>query len=104
MEVSNLIKKKINRRNKRIMKTAKKIQLLKEVAPKGFQFSGSFFTEDCENITDICIETNQIWTWKSFTVSCGCCSDTTEDIEDLGLKTNFRKKLIFACSSHLRES
>ena len=27
-----------------------------------------------------------------------------EDIEDLGLKTNFRKKLIFACSSHLRES
>ena len=65
------------------METAEKIQLLKEVAPEGFQFSDCFFTEDCENITDICIETNQIWTWKSFTASCGCCSDTTEDIEDL---------------------
>ena len=60
-----------------------KIEKLKIALNGGNLQNRTFFTEDCENITDICIETNQIWTWKSFTASCGCCSDTTEDIEDL---------------------
>jgi hypothetical protein len=60
-----------------------KIEKLKVALNGGNLQNKTFFTEDCETITDLCVETNQIWTWKSFTASCGCCSDTTEDIEDL---------------------
>ena len=65
------------------MTLQEKIEKLKIALNGGNLQNKTFFTEDCETITDLCIETNQIWTWKSFTASCGCCSDTTEDIEDL---------------------
>ena len=65
------------------MTVQEKIKKLEIALNGGNLQNKTFFTEDCETITDLCIETNQIWTWKSFTASCGCCSDTTEDIEDL---------------------
>ena len=65
------------------MTLQEKIEKLKVALNGGNLQNRTFFTDDCETITDLCIETNQIWTWKSFTLSCGCCSDTTEDIEDL---------------------
>ena len=60
-----------------------KIEKLKIALNGGNLQNQTFFTEDCETITDLCVETNQIWYWKSFTASCGCCSEIVEDIEDL---------------------
>ena len=60
-----------------------KIEKLKIALNGGNMQNKTFFTEDCETITDINIETNTIWTWKSFTASCGCCSESVDDIADL---------------------
>ena len=64
------------------MTLQEKLQLLKEINLFGLQ-NRTFFTSDCETITDICTETNMIWTWQTFTASCGCCSDLVEDVEKL---------------------
>ena len=65
------------------METAEKIQLLKEVASDGMQFSDSFFTEDCERITHFDLSANIIWFLTTGTASCGCCSETIDHQEDL---------------------
>ena len=57
-----------------------KIKKLEIALNGGNMQNRTFFTEDCETITDICIETNTIWIWKSFTASCGCCSEIFDDI------------------------
>ena len=60
-----------------------KIKKLEIALNGGNMQNRTFFTEDCETITDLCIETNTIWCWSSVTASCGCCSEIVEDIEDL---------------------
>jgi hypothetical protein len=60
-----------------------KIKKLEIALNGGNMQNGTFFTEDGETIIDICIETNTIWTWFSFTAPCGCCSESVKDKEDL---------------------
>lgn len=64
------------------MTLQEKLQLLKEINLFGLQ-NKTFLTDDCEEIQDICTKTNQIWTRKFVTASCGCCSESIEDTEDL---------------------
>ena len=49
-------------------------QKLIKLFPKK-RFNINFYTEDCETITMICTETNEIEYFKYVTASCGCCSD-----------------------------
>ena len=38
----------------------------------------NFFTEDCEQVNFISLETNSVEYTKTVTASCGCCSDTEQ--------------------------
>jgi len=56
--------------------------ILKQHFPD-FVGSVNFFTEDCDQVNFISIETNTVEFTKTVTARCGCCSDIEEHEADL---------------------
>jgi hypothetical protein len=57
----------------------------------------SFFTEDCENVTQIIFEDNIVYYYTYSTASCGCCSEMLDKEIDLDRFITFLSDSDYQC-------